>query len=80
VRGYTSPYDQGGTWFATRIFFQLHYHGFPIENLAILDGGMAKWQADGLPVTKDPTPQPKPGTLVRTRMDEVQQRCQGWLA
>lgn len=63
-------YDQGGTWFATRIFFQLHYHGFPLENLAILDGGMAKWQADGLPVTKDPTPAPKRGGFRITKVNE----------
>ena len=44
-------YDQGGTWFATRLFFQLHYHGFPLDHLAVVDGGMAKWQAEGLPVS-----------------------------
>lgn len=56
-------YDQGGTWLAPRIFFQLEYHGFPAENLAILDGGMARWQAEGLPVSKDPTPAPAAGTF-----------------
>jgi 3-mercaptopyruvate sulfurtransferase SseA len=63
-------YDQGGTWFATRLFFQLHYHGFPMENVAILDGGMAKWQADGLPVTKDATPAPKAGGFRVTKVNE----------
>ena len=72
-------YDQGGTWFATRLFFQLHYHGFPLDNLAVVDGGMAKWQAEGLPVSKDPTPAPKRGSFHigtineqdRTRMPEL---------
>lgn len=63
-------YDQGGTWFATRLFFSLHYHGFPTKNLFILDGGLAKWQAEGLPVTKDATPAPKPGTFRITKVNE----------
>jgi 3-mercaptopyruvate sulfurtransferase SseA len=63
-------YDQGGTWFAPRIFFQLAYHGFPVDKLAILDGGMAKWQADGLPVTADPTPAPQAGTFRVTQVNE----------
>jgi len=63
-------YDQGGTWFASRLFFQLHYHGFPVKNLFILDGGLAKWQADGLPVTKDATPAPKAGSFRITQVNE----------
>ena len=63
-------YDQGGTWFAPRLFFQLHYHGFPVEKLAILDGGMAKWQAEGLPQRNDPTPAPKPGLFRITSVNE----------
>lgn len=63
-------YDQGGTWFATRLFFSLHYHGFPTKNLFILDGGLTKWQAEGLPVTKDVTPTPKPGTFRITKVNE----------
>jgi thiosulfate/3-mercaptopyruvate sulfurtransferase len=63
-------YDQGGTWFAPRLFFQLAYHGFPVEKLAILDGGLAKWQADGHPVSKDATPAPKAGGFKVTRVNE----------
>jgi len=63
-------YDQGGEWFAPRIFFQLQYHGFPAENLAILDGGMAKWRAEGLPVSQDPTPAPRAGTFTVTSSKE----------
>ena len=63
-------YDQGGSWFAPRLFYQLAYHGFPVEKLSILDGGMAKWQADGLPVSKDATPAPKPGAFKVTGANE----------
>lgn len=65
-------YDQGGTWFAPRVFFSLLYHGFPTKNLFILDGGFAKWQADGLAVTKDPTPAPKAGTFRITKIKEAE--------
>lgn len=64
-------YDQGGTWFAPRIFFELQYRGFPVDKLAILDGGMAKWQAEGLPVSKDPTPAPKAGTFTAASTNEA---------
>ncbi|APV49430.1 hypothetical protein BWI17_06885 [Betaproteobacteria bacterium GR16-43] len=65
-------YDQGGTWFATRLFFSLAYHGYPAKNLYILDGGMAKWQAEGMPVTKDATPAPKAGTFRVTKVNEAE--------
>ena len=56
-------YDQGGTILATRLFFSLYYHGFPPENLFILDGGLFKWQKEGLPITTDTTPVPKKGSF-----------------
>jgi 3-mercaptopyruvate sulfurtransferase SseA len=72
-------YDQGGTYFATTIFFDLYYYGFPPDRLVILDGGFAKWQVSGGAITKDPTPAPKPGTFrvakvkddMRVRLPEV---------
>lgn len=54
-------YDQGGTYWATSLLFDLYYHGLPVESLAVLDGGLAKWKAAGGAVTKDPTPKPAPG-------------------
>lgn len=63
-------YDQGGTWFATRLFFSLQYHGFPTEDLHVLDGGMAKWQAQGLPVTQQATPS-QAGTFRVAGTDET---------
>lgn len=56
-------YDQGGFFLATRLFFSLYYHGFPTKNLYILDGGLAKWQEEGLAVTKEITPPPKKGSF-----------------
>jgi len=56
-------YDPGGTYLATRTFFDLLYRGFPERNLHILDGGLAKWMASGGAVTKEPTPAPAPGTF-----------------
>jgi 3-mercaptopyruvate sulfurtransferase SseA len=72
-------YDEGGSWFAPRLFFSLTYYGFPAEKLAILDGGLAKWQADGLPVTTEKTPAPALGSFkvtkendqLRTRIPEL---------
>ena len=66
----TVIYDQGGTYLATSLFFDLYYHGFPAEDLVLLDGGLAKWQAVGGAVTKDPTPAPKPGTFRIAKLKE----------
>lgn len=38
---------------ATRIFFDLYYSGFPVNNLFILNGGLTKWQEAGKPVTNE---------------------------
>jgi thiosulfate/3-mercaptopyruvate sulfurtransferase len=73
-------YDQGGTYFATSLFFDLYYHGFPAENLMILDGGLAKWQAAGGAVTKDPAPAPKAGTFrVKKLKEDVRVRLPEFL-
>jgi thiosulfate/3-mercaptopyruvate sulfurtransferase len=63
-------YDAGGANLATRLFFDLDYHGFPAQNLFVLDGGMFKWQKEGLPVTKDPTPAPKKGTFKISKLND----------
>src|SRR6266567_5191163 len=63
-------YDQGGTFFAARVLFSLDYFGYPTKDLYILDGGLSKWEATGLPVTKDPTPAPEKGTYKFTKLDE----------
>jgi len=72
-------YDQGGNMMATRLFFDLYYHGFPAGDLLLLDGGLAKWEEKGLPVTSElPAPAAK-GSFritktngdVRVRLPEV---------
>lgn len=63
-------YDQGGTFFATRLLFALYHHGFPAQDLYLLDGGLAKWEAMGRPVTKEPTPAPPRGTFRVTAVNE----------
>lgn len=71
-------YDQGGNMTATRIFFALDYYGYPEKDLAILDGGLAKWQELGLAVTKDVAPVAKGSwriakmnSALRARLPEV---------
>jgi 3-mercaptopyruvate sulfurtransferase SseA len=72
-------YDQGGTYLATRAFFALYYHGVPAKNLLILDGGLSKWQAAGLPVTKDVIA-PKPGSFkAKAGNEEVRARLPEFL-
>jgi 3-mercaptopyruvate sulfurtransferase SseA len=63
-------YDQGASYFATRLFFDLYYHGFPAKDLLVLDGGLSKWQAQGLAVTKDVAPAPAAGSFKITKVDE----------
>ncbi|MEP7156892.1 MAG: rhodanese-like domain-containing protein [Betaproteobacteria bacterium] len=63
-------YDQGGTYFATSLFFDLYYHGFPPDKLVVLDGGLSKWQAGNGVVTKDATPAPRPGNFRVVKVKE----------
>jgi 3-mercaptopyruvate sulfurtransferase SseA len=67
-------YDAGGTFLATRVFFTLAYHGFPSEKLKVLDGGLAKWQAAGLAVSKDPVAAPKGSFKVATVNEDLRVR------
>jgi 3-mercaptopyruvate sulfurtransferase SseA len=63
-------YDRGGDMMAPRLFFDLHYHGVPAADLFILDGGLAKWRAEGGEVSTEPTPPPAPGTWRITEVRE----------
>ena len=74
-------YDQGGTYFATSLYFDLYYHGFPAKDVFILDGGLSKWQSVGGAVTKDPTPVPAKGTFrVAKLKEDVRVRLPEFLA
>ncbi len=63
-------YDQGGHFLATRLFYSLYYHGFPTKTLYILDGGLAKWQEKGMPVTQDIPPAPPKGSFKIKKLRE----------
>lgn len=64
-------YDQGGTILATRMFFSLYYHGFPENNLYILDGGLSNWVAKGFHVTKEAPVITSKGTfMIKQRNEE----------
>lgn len=55
--------DEGGTYQATRLFWDMVQHGLPAQRLFILDGGMAKWREAGAAVTPEPTPPRTPSTV-----------------
>src|SRR5687768_16651246 len=65
-------HDEGASWTATWLYAELHYYGFPTANLFVLDGGLAKWEASGLPVTKEKSAPPKKGEfrITTTRNEE----------
>ena len=63
-------YDQGGTYMATSVLYDLYYYGFPADRLAVLDGGLAKWKAAGGAVTSEGTPAPKPGSFRVAKLRE----------
>jgi thiosulfate/3-mercaptopyruvate sulfurtransferase len=63
-------YDAGGHMWATRVWWMLRALGF--DAAAVLDGGLAKWRAEGRPLSDQPprypaagfAPQPRPGLFV----------------
>lgn len=71
-------YDGGASHEATRVHFELMHRGFPAARLRVLDGGLAKWQAEGGAVSAEPTPAPARGSFritqrredIRVRLDE----------
>ncbi|WP_375202199.1 sulfurtransferase [Hyphococcus sp.] len=53
-------YDRGNHAWAARVWWSLKTYGF--DNAAVLDGGWAKWTAEGRPVSTD-APDVKPGSF-----------------
>ena len=53
-------YDQGGGAYAARLWWMLRWLGF--DAVAVLDGGFAKWSAEGRVVSTDPA-EPAPATF-----------------
>jgi thiosulfate/3-mercaptopyruvate sulfurtransferase len=73
-------YDQGGSFLATRVYFDLYHHGFPPERLHLLDGGLAQWRQHGGTVTKEATPAPVVGDFSATaQREEVRVRLPDFL-
>ena len=67
-------YDEGASYMATSIFFDLYNAGFPLQDMFILDGGLAKWEALGGATTKEATAKPQPGN-VRVASGKVDARA-----
>lgn len=61
-------YDAGGDWMAARLFHDLYVHGVPAEQLLLLDGGLARWKAQGGAVTTEATPATPRGNWQVTTM------------
>jgi thiosulfate/3-mercaptopyruvate sulfurtransferase len=53
-------YDQGGTLWAARLWWELRAIGV---NVQVLDGGLPAWQAAGLPVESGDPGEPEPGAM-----------------
>jgi thiosulfate/3-mercaptopyruvate sulfurtransferase len=56
-------YDDGNGSVAARAWWLLRWAGFGADRVAVLDGGYARWVAEGRPVTTEPT-RPEPGDVV----------------
>lgn len=54
-------YDQGPSMGAARVWWVLRDAG--LVEVRVLDGGLARWQAAGLPITTDVTPEPTAGSI-----------------
>ena len=72
-------YSDGGNLYAARLWHVLAYYGH--ERVALLDGGIEKWRAEGRPVERvnvPPTPEvfrPRaPRSVVRITADEIDGR------
>ncbi|MDO9091735.1 MAG: rhodanese-like domain-containing protein [Rubrivivax sp.] len=73
--------DQGGTYMATRLFWELLHYGLPAQSLFILDGGMARWTSAGGAVTDQPTPPRPTGTVrVTAQVHDVRVKLPEFLA
>lgn len=67
-RGALANADVIASYWASRLRWQLKYEGF--DNVAVLDGGLAKWKQEGRPTTSTVTQYP-PSTFTGTRRPEM---------
>jgi thiosulfate/3-mercaptopyruvate sulfurtransferase len=63
-------YDEGASYLATRVWYDLLYLGFPAGRVHVLDGGLAKWRERGGAVTQAATPVPARGEFRLGTLDE----------
>ncbi|MDA1193383.1 MAG: sulfurtransferase, partial [Candidatus Poribacteria bacterium] len=52
-------YGDNNNWFATYALWQAIYRGHPESKIRLMNGGRAKWVAEGRPLTKDAPKHPK---------------------
>lgn len=68
-------YDRGGDFMAARLFYDLVHHGVPDDSVYLLDGGLARWKAQGGATVQAnaaaPSPPPPPGTWQVTTVREA---------
>ena len=55
-------YSTANFWWASRVWWLLRVFGH--DNAAVLDGGLAAWQAGGHPIARGPEPAPREGDFV----------------
>ncbi|WP_077034518.1 rhodanese-like domain-containing protein [Pelomonas sp. KK5] len=58
--------DQGASYMATHLYYELYRQGFPMEQVFVLDGGTARWKATGGAMTTAPTAAPTAGSFTPT--------------
>ena len=61
-------YGDNHNWFAAWAYWQLRYQG--LDNVKLIDGGRAKVEADGLPLTTDPPTHAEGGITLPTQTRE----------
>jgi thiosulfate/3-mercaptopyruvate sulfurtransferase len=67
-------YGDNNNWFACYALWQFRYYGHPESRLKIMNGGRAKWIAEGRPLVKD-APQVAP-TSYKARAPDLSVRAQ----
>ena len=63
-------YGDKNNWWAAYAFWIFRLYGFPESQLRLLDGGRAKWEADGRPMVTD-VPSPAPSAYEAPERDDA---------
>jgi thiosulfate/3-mercaptopyruvate sulfurtransferase len=62
-------YSQANIWWATRVWWMFRAMGF--DRVAVLNGGLVKWMAEGRPLSTEPSPYPPGRFTARPRLELV---------